>query len=156
MKSPDFHQDFLDMICALESAGCRYIIVGGYAMAFNGYVRATGDIDILVEPEKDNALKVMHALSEFGAPLHGVTAEDFGKEGTIFQIGLPPVRIDIITKIDGLTFDEAYADRNYHMTDDAKIPFLSLDSIVKNKNASGREKDILDIKELLKRKEKRT
>ncbi|MDX9818502.1 MAG: hypothetical protein RBT16_06275 [Desulfococcus multivorans] len=156
MMNPDFQQDFLDMIRALESARCRYIIVGGYAMAFNGYVRATGDIDILVKPDRDNASKVMRALREFGAPLKGVSGRDFEKEGTILQIGLPPVRIDIITKIDGLSFDEAYADCNHHLIDDMKIPYLSLDSIIVNKKSSGREKDLLDLKELLKWKETRT
>ena len=152
MKIPGFNDDFSDMILALEGAECAYIIVGGYAMAFNGYVRATGDIDILVKPDRENAKKVMRALENFGAPLQGVYEEDFQKEGTIFQIGIPPVRIDIITKIDGLSFDEAYADRKIFSTEGLRIPYISIETIIRNKEATGREKDILDVRELKKRK----
>ena len=113
-------------------------------------------IDILVKPDRDNALRVMRALREFGAPLHGVSERDFEKEGAVLQIGLPPVRIDSITKIDGLSFDEAFADCTHHVIDDMKIPYLSLDSIIVNKKSSGREKDLLDLRELMRWKEKRT
>lgn len=150
MKAPDFEQDFFDMIESLESENCKFLIVGGYAMAFNGYIRATGDIDILVKPDKNNSRKVIRALKNFGAPISGLTASDFEKEGTIFQIGLPPVRIDIITKIDGVSFNEAFKDRKYYSIKKNKIPYISIDIIIKNKRASGREKDILDIKELMK------
>ncbi len=148
MKSPGLQDDFFDMIQSLDEAGCLYIIVGGYAMAFNGYVRATGDIDILVRPDRDNAIKVMRALRNFGAPLQGVSEKDFEQEGTILQIGLPPVRIDVITKIDGVSFDEAYSDRRYCSLNRQRVPYISLDTLIKNKQASGREKDMLDVKEL--------
>lgn len=150
MKAPEFEQDFLDMIESLEGEDCRYIIVGGYAMAFNGYIRATGDIDILVEPDNKNSRKVLKALKNFGAPMTGLTEADFETEGTIFQIGMPPVRIDIITKIDGVSFDEAYNDRKYYSIKKNRVPYISLDIIIKNKRATGRDKDILDIEELLK------
>jgi hypothetical protein len=80
MNMPAFEQDFLDIIQALESASCDYVIVGGYAMAFNGYVRATGDIDILVKPDQDNSKKIITALKNFGAPLSNITKNDFEKE----------------------------------------------------------------------------
>ncbi len=145
---PDFEQDFLDMIASLEEASCRYLIVGAFAMAFYGYVRATGDIDFFVSADTDNSVRVFSALKAFGAPLGDVVAGDFEKEGTVFQIGVPPLRIDIITKIDGVSFDEAYDKRKYIRISGHDVPFISLDHLIRNKKSSGREKDIVDVKEL--------
>jgi predicted nucleotidyltransferase len=142
--------DFLDMIECLNRQYCRYIVVGGMALAFNGYVRNTGDMDIFVEPDKSNSEKVFNALLDFGAPLHDVNKDDFSIEGTIFQIGVPPVRIDIITKIDGVSFNDAYSTKKIHEINGMKVPYLSIDMLLVNKAASGRAKDLMDIDELKK------
>jgi hypothetical protein len=140
--------DFQDMIDCLNDEGVAYIVVGGFAMAVHGYIRATGDLDIFIKPDRENAERVYRALGRFGAPLNGIRAEDFANPGTVYQMGLPPFRIDIITKIDGVEFDDAY--REALRTGDAGRGFsvLSLRHIIANKNATGREKDSIDAKEL--------
>jgi len=121
-------------------------------MGAYGYPRATGDIDIWVEPTVDNAVKVFTALKEFGAPLKDLTQETFAKKGIIFQIGLPPRRIDILTEIDGVEFSKALNKRNDIVIDSLKIPFLSLKDLIVNKKATGRDKDKVDVKFLMKKK----
>lgn len=138
------------MIDCLIDEGAEFLVVGGYAMAVHGYIRATGDLDIFVNPDHNNAGKVFRSLVPFGAPLKGVSAEDFAISGTIYQMGLPPFRIDIITKIEGVRFDEAFRDALRLGDGDTKIPFLSLKHLIANKLATGREKDALDAKEIKK------
>jgi len=116
-------------------------------MAAHGCVRATGDIDIFVQPTPENAEAVFASLVDFGAPLSGVTEVDFRTPGTVYQIGVPPNRIDILTDIDGLTFEEA--GRVHVEIDGLTVPFLDLLSLKRNKASTGRTKDKLDL-ELLK------
>lgn len=96
--------DFLDMFRALNAEAARYLLVGAHAVGLHGVPRATGDMDFWVEPTPDNAPRVWQALHRFGAPLHDLTVEDLARPGLIYQIGVPPLRIDIITSIDGVTF----------------------------------------------------
>jgi hypothetical protein len=102
---------FRDLLVAFAEAGVEFVIVGAYAVAFHGAPRASGDIDVFVRPSPENATRVLSALARFGAPLEaaGLTAVDFTRPGTVYQIGLPPRRIDVMTEISGLTFDEAWA-----------------------------------------------
>jgi hypothetical protein len=138
-----FNQDYSDLLRELSAHRVNFVIVGAYAMAAHGYVRATGDIDIFVKPTAENADAVIASLAAFGAPLAGVTAADFSTPGTVYQIGVPPNRIDILTEIDGLSFDEA---GTIHVkVDDQVVPFLDLESLKRNKAASGRTKDRLDL-----------
>jgi hypothetical protein len=139
-----FNQDYSDLLRELSVHRVNYVIVGAYAMAAHGIVRATGDIDILVEPTPANAEAVIASLAAFGAPLSGITAADFSTPGTIYQIGVPPSRIDILTDIDGLSFAEAGV-VNVEINDQL-VPFLDLESLKRNKAASGRTKDKLDLK----------
>jgi hypothetical protein len=129
-----------------------FIIVGAYALGAHGYPRATGDIDIWVKPNNANSRKLYKALARFGAPLEQIEIDDFSMEGIIFQIGLIPRRIDIITKIDGVTYEEADEDKITVEVEGLMLPVISLEKLIKNKMATGREKDELDIKTLKKRK----
>jgi len=117
-------------------------------MGAYGYPRATGDIDIWVEASEKNSKSIYDALKEFGAPLNDITKETFSQKGIIFQIGVPPRRIDIITEIDGVEFGKAYADKKEIEIDGLRVPFLSKQDLIKNKQSTGRDKDRLDVKYL--------
>lgn len=144
------NDDYKEMLQLLLEEDARFLVVGAYALGAHGYPRATGDIDIWVEPALQNAQKVMRALNRFGAPLFDVTDQDFAKKGTIFQIGVVPRRIDIITAIDGVEFPGAYARREKTTVGELEIPVLSFQDLITNKERTGREKDMLDVKMLKK------
>ena len=129
-----------------------FMIVGAYALGTHGYPRATGDIDIWVKPNNINSKKLYKALARFGAPLGQIQIDEFSTEGIIFQIGVIPRRIDIITKIDGVTYEEANEDKIIVEIEGLKVPIISLEKFIRNKMATGREKDELDIKTLTKKK----
>lgn len=109
-KVPELNEDFADMLHCLGEAGVEFVIVGAHALAAHGIARATGDIDIFVKPSAENAERVLAALTAFGAPLdsHGIAPADFARPGLVYQIGLPPRRIDLLTEISGVSFDEAW------------------------------------------------
>lgn len=140
--------DFLDMLDALAAHGVDFLVVGAHAMAAHGVPRATGDIDLLVRPSADNAARVLDALRTFGAPVdaHGVTASDFSREGNVYEIGLPPRRIDILTRISGVPFDEAWRSRFEATVAGRTLRFLGREALIANKKAAGRDKDLLDVK----------
>lgn len=137
--------DFRDLFAALNGAGARYLLVGGYAVAFHGQPRFTKDLDIWVEPETANSARVHEALRRFGAPLHELTAADLERAGTIFQIGLPPNRIDIVTAIDGVEFSEAWPGRMETRYGDEVVPVIGRRHLIQNKRAAGRPQDLLDV-----------
>ncbi len=145
--------DFLDLLRALTERGVEFVVVGAHAMAANGVPRATGDLDVLVRPERFNAERLLAALHDFGAPTadHGVTAADFERLGTVYQIGLPPRRIDLLTAISGVDFDRAWASRVAVQVEDMSVPFLGIEALIDNKVAAGRAKDLADV-ELLRRR----
>jgi len=145
------NEDYKEMLQILLEENVRFIVVGAYALGVHGFPRATGDIDIWVEPSPNNAQKVIRSLSRFGAPLFDVEEKDFTEQGIIFQIGVAPRRIDIITAIDGVEFQSAYAKKIAVSVEDLNIPVLSLEDLIKNKESTGREKDALDAK-ILKKK----
>src|ERR1051326_4494438 len=97
------NRDFRDLLAEFNAQGVEYLIVGAYALAAHGHVRATKDLDVWVRPDAENAKRVLRALKEFGAPLHDLTDADLANPGTVFQIGVPPLRIDVITMIDGVS-----------------------------------------------------
>ncbi|MCX7000442.1 MAG: nucleotidyltransferase [Candidatus Sumerlaeota bacterium] len=142
------------MLSLLIENNVEFLLVGAYAMAAHGYPRATADIDIFVKPDPSNAARVFKALSEFGAALKDVTIQDFETPGTIFQIGVEPRRIDIITEIDGLTFEEASEGRDIINIEGLAVPLISKQKLIINKLATGRDKDRLDAERLQGKKEK--
>ena len=144
------NDDFRDLFAALNAAGARYLLVGGYAVAFHAEPRFTKDLDVWVEPTQDNATRVFGALETFGAPLGEVTAADLSRPGIVFQIGVPPNRIDIVTHIDGVAFPEAWDGRTQSQYGDQPVPVIGLSDLIRNKRASGRPQDLIDV-ELLDR-----
>ena len=146
------NEDYKEMLQLLLEEQVDFMIVGAYALGTHGYPRATGDIDIWVKPNKINSKKLYKALARFGAPLDQIQIDGFTTEGIIFQIGVIPRRIDIITKIDGVTYNEADEDKIIVEIEGLKLPVISLEKFIKNKMATGREKDELDIKILGKKK----
>ena len=139
--------DFLDLLRALLDAGARFLVVGAQAMAAHGVPRATGDMDVWVEPTKANADAVWQALVAFGAPIEAfdLSVDDFAVGGNVVQIGLPPRRIDLMTSIDGVDFLAAWETRVVTPIDDCPVPFLAREDLLRNKRAAGRPKDLLDI-----------
>ena len=142
------NEDYRDMLHALSDEKVKFLLVGAYAMAAHGYPRATMDIDIWVMPSLQNADAVLRALRRFGAPLHNLTKEDLQKDGTIFQIGVAPRRIDIITGASGLQFEETYGRSLSVNIEGIEVHILSIDDIIRNKRALGRTKDLADIEVL--------
>jgi len=145
------NEDYKEMLQSLLDQKVEFIVVGAYALAAHGFPRATGDMDIWIKPNEKNSKKVYKALAQFGAPINEIREDEFSQPGLIFQIGVVPRRIDIITKIDAVEFGEADSDKIFVDIDDLKIPVLSIDKLIKNKMATGREKDLLDAKLLKKR-----
>ena len=142
------NQDYKEMLLTLLEGDVKFILVGAYALAALGFPRATGDMDIFIQPNEDNAERVYKALLKFGAPLQNITVEDFATSGTIFQIGVIPRRIDIINSIDGVTFEDAYNDKLIIEIESMSIPVLSKDNMIKNKTSTGRAKDKVDAETL--------
>ncbi len=136
--------DFRDLFAALNAVGARYLLVGGYAVAFHAQPRFTKDLDVWTDPDPANAARVFEALRRFGAPLHELTAADLERPGTIFQIGVPPNRI-VVTAIDGVSFSEAWPDRAETTYADQAVPVIGRRQLVQNKRASRRPQDLLDL-----------
>jgi len=142
------NEDYKDMLHALSEEKVRFLLVGAYALAAHGYPRATMDIDIWVMPSPQNADAVLRALRRFGAPLHNLTKEDLQKDGTIFQIGVAPRRIDIITTASGLQFEDAYEKSLSLNIEGIELHIPSIDDLIRNKRAVGRTKDMADVEAL--------
>ena len=142
------NSDYKDMLQVLLDNGVKFLLVGAYAMGAHGYPRATGDIDIWVEPSADNSQRVYRALAAFGAPLHEIDEATFIQPGIVFQIGIEPRRIDLMSAVSGVTFDEAYQHRQTVEIEGLPIPILSCDDLIKNKRATGRDRDRLDADRL--------
>lgn len=142
------NQDFLDLLRAFAAHDVRFLVVGAYALGVHGRPRATGDLDVWVEAAPDNAARVMLALAAFGAPLAEVSAADFARPGIVFQMGLPPARIDVLTEITGVTFAEAWSSRVRAPFGPLDVEVIGRDAFIKNKRATGRAKDLGDIESL--------
>ncbi len=142
--------DFEDFLRALTEVGARFLVVGAHALAVHGVPRATGDMDIWLETTVENADRVWRALAIFGAPAEnlGITREDLVKPDMVLQVGLPPRRIDLLTGLSGLTFQDAWKDRVTQITGSVSVDFLGRSSLLLNKRATGRLKDLADIEAL--------
>lgn len=140
--------DFLDILRSLTEARAEFLVVGAHAMALHGVPRATGDLDLFVRPTPDNAQRVMQALDAFGAPLetHGVRQADFEALDTVYQIGLPPRRIDLMTSITGVAFEDAWHSRQLVEIEGIAVPILGREALIRNKKAAGRDKDLVDVR----------
>jgi hypothetical protein len=142
------NEDYRDMLQALYDEKVRFLLVGAYAMAAHGYPRATMDIDIWVMPSPENAEAALRALRRFGAPLQNLTREDLETDGTVFQIGVAPRRIDIITTASGLDFEEAFRRSMAIDIEGIEVRIPSLADLIRNKRALGRTKDLADAEAL--------
>ena len=144
------NDDYRDLLAALVAERTRFLVVGAHALAVHGYPRATVDIDIWVEPTAENAERVWRALAAFGAPLADldIDRQDFTRPDVVAQLGLPPNRIDILTGVSGLTFEQAWNGRVEAPVEGVTVPVLGLEDLVTNKASSGREKDRADIRGL--------
>jgi len=140
--------DFRDLLAAFNAEGVEYLIVGAHALAAHGHVRATEDLDVWVRASHENAPRVLSALKSFGAPLHDLTEDDLSREGLVFQIGLAPIRIDILTDVDGLEFDQAWTDRIQTRFAGLPTAVISREHLILNKKATGRTQDLADIERL--------
>jgi len=145
------NKDYREMLKCLSDEGVKYLVVGAYALAVHGFPRATKDIDFFVWANRENAARLLRALQRFGAPLRNVSAADFAAEGTVYQIGGGPRRIDIVTRIDGVRFEDAYPRRLTVRMDDLEVPVISRDDLIANKRATGRAQDLADVERLVPR-----
>jgi hypothetical protein len=146
-------EDYKDIIELFNKYEVKYLVVGSYAMSAWGYSRSTYDIDIIVEKSLDNASKILNALNEFGIP-YEMNKSDFMSDNSIIQIGVAPLRIDIITDIDGVSFDEIWESKTLHNFKDVSAYIISLEHIIKNKESTNRLKDKVDVVELKKLKKR--
>jgi hypothetical protein len=144
------NEDFRDLLGSFVDCDVEFLVVGAFALAFHGAPRASGDIDVFVRAAPDNARRVVQALLRFGAPLdvHDVHSTDFEQPGKVYQLGLPPRRIDILTEISGVTFDEGWASSATAEVDGRTIHIIGRDAFIKNKLAAGRPKDLADVARL--------
>lgn len=141
-------KDFYEFVALLKKHDAEYLIVGGYAVGVHGYPRYTGDLDIWLNPTQANAERVLQAIAEFGFASFGLTVQDLTKEGNVIQFGQPPLRIDLLTDIDGVTFDSCYTDRKEVTFDGLTMNFIGYRDLVTNKKATGRHRDLDDVENM--------
>jgi len=137
--------DFRDLFAELNAAAAEYLVVGAHALAAHGHVRATRDLDVWIRASPENAARVHRALAAFGAPLQGLSVQDLAGPDLIFQVGIPPVRIDVITSIDGVAFEEAWPERVRSEYADQRVHVLSRRHLIVSKKAAGRLQDLADV-----------
>ncbi|MEI7729020.1 MAG: nucleotidyltransferase [Verrucomicrobiota bacterium] len=140
--------DLREFVALLNSRKVRYLVVGGHAVAFHGFPRYTGDVDFFIAGSPDNAERITEVIREFGFGSVGFQTSDFLEPGVVLQLGRPPNRIDILTSIDGVAFDEAWASREEAALDGLPVPFIGKQCLIQNKRASGRPQDLADIQRL--------
>jgi hypothetical protein len=140
--------DFRDLLELLNKHQVEFLLVGGYALAFHGAPRYTGDMDIFIHVSSQNAARIMAALKEFGFGSVGLTADDFMKENIIVQLGVPPVRVDIVTSLTGISWEHAYSNREQGKYGDVSVFYIGRNQFISNKKATGRKKDLADLEAL--------
>lgn len=141
-------KDFKEFVALLKEHGAEYMIVGGYAVGVHGYPRYTGDLDIWLNPTRDNAERVRAALADFGFAGLNISIADLTNEDNVVQLGQPPLRIDLLMSIDGVTFEVCYANRKEETFDGLRMNFIGYHDLVKNKKASGRHRDLDDVENM--------
>ena len=144
----EVQRDFEELLRLFNAHNVEYIIVGGYALAFHGAPRYTGDMDIFVKPDEENAKRILAALEDFGFGSLGLKKTDFMNHNMVVQLGMPPVRIDIITSISGVSWDEAAKGRVSAKYGNMTVYYIGREQFVKNKRAIGRLKDLADLEAL--------
>ena len=149
-------KDFREFLRLLTEAGVEYLVIGGYVVGYHGYPRTTASMDIWVAISRENAFKLVEVFHRFGMRDPKVTPELFQQQGKIIRMGVPPIRIEVLTDIDGVAFDEGYAAREVSTIDGQLVNLISLRHLRKNKKASGRHKDLDDLDHLPKTHSRRT
>jgi predicted nucleotidyltransferase len=144
----NIHKDFEEFLKYLTDEKVEFVIIGGYAVAFHGYVRATNDMDLFFKNSDKNILKIRNALNKFGISTSESDADEFKKSDTILRIGNPPVRIEMSNSISGIEFDDVWENKIKDMYGDVTVYYISFDDLLKNKKTSGRPKDLADYDEL--------
>jgi hypothetical protein len=142
------NRDYSDLLSAFAENRVRFLLVGAYALAYHGQPRATGDLDLWIEPSPSNARRVFSALARFGAPLDQVTVEDLAQPHLVFQIGVAPNRIDVLTSLTGLAFSRAWKRRRRVRYGSVPVFLLSAEDLLKNKRTLGRKRDLADVEEI--------
>ena len=142
------HSDFEEFLKLLTDHQVEFVVVGGYAVAFHGYVRATQDIDVFFRNTEENAHRILSALREFGIQVDDAFVEDLREPGSIVRLGFPPVKIEMINTISGVTFEQVWGNRSHGSYGQVSVSFISLADLLVNKKASGRPKDLADYDEL--------
>ena len=145
MDTTRIPREFLDLIALLNENSAEYLVVGGYAVNWHGYIRSTEDIDVWIGPDLANAERVRKALKQFGVEVSGVSAEALASPGEMFQLGNPPLLIEIMAAISGVVFPECYARRAVEEVHGVEVKFIGVEDLRKNKRASGRNKDLADL-----------
>lgn len=148
MEPIEFPQDFSEFLRLLNAHRVEYLLVGGFAVALYGYPRATADMDIWVSRGQENAERLVACLKEFGFETPDLTASLFQSPGRIVRMGIAPLRIEILTDIDGVAFDECAGRALTNLVDDTPVTVISLEDLKANKRASGRPKDLDDLENL--------
>jgi len=140
--------DFKEFLLLLNSHQVEYLLIGGYAVGYYGYPRATGDMDVWIAIDPENAEKLVTVLKEFGFDVPNLSPELFLEKGKITRMGVPPMRLEILTTISGVSFEDCYANRTIDVVDGVEINFISISHLRANKKASGRHKDLNDLENL--------
>ena len=148
MARIELHPDFKDFLRLLSSHNVKYLLVGGYAVGYHGYPRATGDMDIWIEMSKPNSKKIAATFRDFGMPNEAISESLFLEQNKVIRMGVPPVRLEVITSASGVDFNECYSNREVIEIDEIPINFISLQDLKKNKHAAGRYKDLEDLEHL--------
>jgi len=141
-------KDFEEFFASCNKHGVEYLVVGGYAFALHAHPRYTGDMDVFVRSSESNARLIVKALTDFGFELSSLTWKDLAVAGRVIQLGYPPLRIDIMTTIDGVSFDDAWSRRVESRYGNQRVYFISKEDLIANKRASGRKRDLLDLESL--------
>lgn len=141
-------QDFRNFLKLLNYHKVEYLLIGGFAVGYHGYPRATGDMDIWISTSFENAEKMVKVLKEFGFNVPGLNTDMFVKKRQVIRMGMPPIRVEVLTDISGVNFDECYAKKITDVIDDINVNIISLEHLKKNKKASGRIKDLHDLEYL--------
>jgi len=144
----EMQPDFRELLALFNAHYVEYMIVGGYALAFHGAPRFTGDLDVLVKPDPENAQRILTALETFGFASVGLTPGDFSHPDQVVQLGVPPVRIDLLTSLTGTSWDEAFAGRTAGSYGDVPVYYIGREQFIANKRAIGRQKDLADLEML--------
>jgi hypothetical protein len=145
-------KDLRELLALLNSNEVEYLVVGAFAVAYYGYPRYTGDLDLLVQANEQNARRILRALEEFGFGSLGITQQDFLSPGQVIQLGVRPNRIDILSSLSGVSFADAWASRQKGSLEGISTQFIGLDALIRNKRTTGRARDLGDVDELIKRR----